>query len=229
VSPGLLSAAVGDQGSNEAPGRGAVGVAGRDGGGLLARLLHGLAAHTDLHHYTRVPAYWGVLPRLARAVDLRRGERLLDVGCGTGIGSRVGQGDSLGFDPDPGSVQLARRFYPRAGHRFVAMAAPDLGLRDAAFDKAMLINMVHHLDDATLDGLLGELRRVVRGRVCVLDIAPDISNPVERFFNAHDRGRHVRERAALRAALARRYQVAAEQVFHNAIHTTAQVLFTLAP
>jgi hypothetical protein len=89
--------------------------------------------------------------------------------------------------------------------------------------------MVHHLDETILDRLLAQLRGVVRKRVIVLDVAPDASNPVSRFFLGHDRGDHIRERAALRAVLERHFQVEREDIFHNLLRTIPQVLFTMKP
>jgi len=44
---------------------------------------------------------------------------------------------------------------------------------DRLFDKAVLINVVHHLDEDTLDRLFIDLRRVVRRGVVVLDADPE--------------------------------------------------------
>lgn len=195
--------------------------------GGLGRFLRGMAANAALFDVTRAIAYAGTYPRLAAALALRDGERLLDLGCGTGVAARLRRGSYVGVDPTWGGLTVAQRRVP--GGSFAAMSAGALGFRRDAFDKAVCVNVVHHLDAALLDAALLELRRVVRGRVVVLDVAPELANPLERFFIRHDRGEHVRSRDGLRALLARRYTIEREEVFHNTFRTVPQALFVLIP
>jgi len=196
---------------------------------FAGRILRALVENDTLFHVLRLPAYWGTLPHLVRAVDAGAGERLLDIGCGTGLGMSLTRGTYVGIDTELRYLRMARRRAPGPRCSFLWMSAVDLGFRDGVFDKAVLINMVHHLEEADVDRLLLQLSRVVRGRVVVLDAAPDIANRVGRFILAHDRGRYVRRLADLRALLARRYVIEREEVFYNATRTVRQVLFTLAP
>ena len=179
-------------------------------------------------HYARLPAYWGTMSRLAGALRLQPGERILDVGCGTGIGTALAREHYVGIDMDLPYLLFARRGMG-AGRAFAKMSATNLGFRAGCFDKAVLINVVHHVDDEGLDRCLLELTRVVRECVIVLDAAPDTANRVSRFFLAHDRGEYLRPRRDLRALLERRYRVEHEEVFHNTLRYVSQVLFTLAP
>ncbi|KAB2890358.1 MAG: methyltransferase domain-containing protein [Desulfobulbaceae bacterium] len=64
-----------------------------------------------------VPALFGQwAPVVADAAHIRPGQRVLDVGCGTGvlareIASRIGsEGRVVGIDPNPGMVAVARQF-----------------------------------------------------------------------------------------------------------------------
>lgn len=180
-------------------------------------------------HYARLPAYWGTMSRLAGALRVQPGERILDVGCGTGIGAALAREHYVGIDMDLPYLLFARRWVGTAGRAFAKMSATNLGFRASCFDKAVLINVVHHVDDDLLDRFLLELTRVVRESVIVLDAAPDTANRVSRFFLAHDRGEHLRPRRDLRALLERRYRVEHEEVFHNTLRSVSQVLFTLAP
>jgi hypothetical protein len=135
----------------------------------------------------------------------------------------------LGIDREWKGLRLAYRRRANAACTFAAMGANRLALRTGAFDKAVCIHMVHHLETGVLDAMLAELARVVRGTVVVVDAAPDIANAVERFLLRHDRGGFFRSRADLRQILERHYAVAREVVFHNAIHTAPMAMFTLAP
>lgn len=198
-------------------------------GQLAGRGLQRLAATSVVFHYTRMPVYWGTLPRVRRALDMRAHESLLDVGCGTGLGSALTRGMYVGVDPDRPALPLAKQLVRAQPHLIAAMSAVALGFREAVFDKAVCINVMHHLDDATVDQLLQQLRRVVRQRVVVLDPAPDVANRISRFFLSNDRGQYVRPRSALRPLLARHYEIVAEETFHNTLRIVSQVLFTLAP
>ena len=107
------------------------------------------------------------------------------------------------------------------------MSALQLAFPDRSFDKAMMLNLVHHLDETTLDRFLVELTRVVRKKVFVLDHAPDHDNAVSGWLLSLDRGAHIRRRGELRALLERHYEIEKEEAFFNLEHTVSCVLFTL--
>lgn len=77
-------------------------------------------------------------PRVANAAQLRPGDRVLDVACGTGIlartaAARVGPGGSVtGLDINPGMLAVAARQAP--GIRWQQGTADRLPFPDAAFD-----------------------------------------------------------------------------------------------
>lgn len=196
--------------------------------GLATRLVHAAARNTALFHYTRWLAYLGVAPRLAAALELADGERLLDVGCGTGFFSRLARGPYIGFDTALPSLRFGRAHAP-AGHAFAVMSATHLGLADGCVDRALIVNVAHHLTDEQCDALLRDLRRVVTRRVVLVDLDPDNGNPLEDWFMHRDRGAFLRSRAALRHLAARHWRVEDEAVFHNALHTQPQIMFRLAP
>ncbi len=180
-------------------------------------------------HYLRIPGYWGLLDRLAVELAPRPDERVLDVGCGTGLAARLAPGHYVGVDASLPYLRMTRRWARAATVSVAQTDGAVLPFRDGAFDKAIVVNVVHHLDDDAVDRLLAELRRTVRGDVVLADADPEKANPLEAFLLRHDRGDHIRPHATLRARLARRYRVASEQRFHNAIHTIPQVVFKLSP
>lgn len=197
--------------------------------GPITRLVHAAARNAALFHYTRSIAYLGITRRLAAALELAEGERLLDVGCGTGFFARLARGPYVGFDTTQASLAFGRRHYAPARHAFLAMSATHLGLADRSIDRAVIVNVAHHLTDDVLDGLLRDLRRVVTKRVLLVDLDPDSGNPLEDWFMHRDRGAFLRSRATLRALAARHWTIEAEALFHNTLHTQPQMLFRLAP
>jgi ubiquinone/menaquinone biosynthesis C-methylase UbiE len=100
---------------------------------------------------------------------LRDGHRVLDVGCGTGnllrsTGKRHPKAELFGLDPDPKALVRARRKARRAGVtvRLNRGFAQELPYPDGSFDRVFSSLMLHHLDSASKDELLAEVRRVLR-------------------------------------------------------------------
>jgi ubiquinone/menaquinone biosynthesis C-methylase UbiE len=130
------------------------------------------------------------LRRLVERAGLSTGQRVLDVGCGTGtlavlVKSLHPAVDVTGLDPDP----RARRKAMRAG----VEVRPDEGFADtlpyapASFDHVFSSFMLHHLPSAEKVAALREVRRVLRpgGTLELLDFggAPEPGA----------RGKHLRD------------------------------------
>ncbi len=110
-------------------------------------------------------------------MHLAPGERILEVGCGTGnltLAAAGIAGWAVGVDPAPKMIAVARAKPPPPGARaaFLVGAAESLPFADAAFDAAASSISMHHWID--LDAGLREVRRVLRpgGRAVLADVGP---------------------------------------------------------
>ncbi len=111
--------------------------------------------------------------RLLSALDLRDGQRVLDVGCGTGsFCALLEQHEGVevhGADIDPRVLERAQRKSQRS--RFAAAPAHALPFDDGSFDRVTSTLLLHHLTSTEKRAALLEWRRVLRpgGQMCVLD------------------------------------------------------------
>jgi SAM-dependent methyltransferase len=124
-------------------------------------------------------AYLGLL-------GVKAGERVLDVGCGSGvvtrdIARRVGPGGrAVGIDPSPQLLVVARELTQAAGLdgqvEFREGSALHLPFPDGAFDAAIAVTVLAHTPGG--EHAIAEMARVVRpgGRVGVFDLDTDMSS-----------------------------------------------------
>ena len=114
--------------------------------------------------------------------ELKPGESVLDVGCGTGAltlaaKARVGQtGKVYGIDAAPEMIERARRKAVEAGMDvdFQTAAVESLPFPDALLDVVLSSLMLHHLPGDLRRKALVEMCRVLRpgGRLMVVDFEP---------------------------------------------------------
>ena len=123
--------------------------------------------------------------RLAAVQDLvepKEGERVLDLGCTAGaiahFLSTFGC-DAVGVDAEPRAIERARSLFPEL--RFDVADVAELPYEDESFDKAVAADLVEHLDDATLDGMLSESRRVLRPGGTLSLYTPNPRHLIERL------------------------------------------------
>ena len=99
---------------------------------------------------------------------------VLDIGCGTGplLEQIVRQGSkAIGVDSSQGVLEAARQRVPQGA--FHLGSVTEVPLPDGSVDAATLIEVVEHLDDATLAAAIGEARRVLRPGGLLLITTPN--------------------------------------------------------
>jgi SAM-dependent methyltransferase len=192
-------------------------------------LALGTLFRAALFHYGRFLGNGNrTLHEVTAALDAKPDERVLDVGCGTGSFCLAAPGDYLGIDLDPDYIAFARWRWgtPRRRFETIELAALD---EPAGFDRAVLVNCLHHMSDAVADTVLAQLRRLVRRRLVVADANPEESNRFQALLLAFDRGNFIRPVAAQRALVERHFGVTAERRFANTPRTGLQVLLVCEP
>ena len=125
--------------------------------------------------------------------DLQPGQRILEIGCGTGnlalLVKRLHPDvEVVGLDPDPKALARARR---KADHAGLAVQldqgfSQELPYPDSCFDGAFSSFMFHHLDLDTKAATLRETRRVLkpRGSLHLLDFGGHSHGWLARLFHS---------------------------------------------
>jgi ubiquinone/menaquinone biosynthesis C-methylase UbiE len=113
-------------------------------------------------------------------LNLASGERVLDVGCGTGsltlgIARRLaGSGEVWGIDAAPRMIAIARRKAAAAALavQFAPGIAEELTFADARFDVVVNSMFTHHIDTDLKKCAFAEMFRVLRpgGRMVTADV-----------------------------------------------------------
>ncbi|MBW2699956.1 MAG: MMPL family transporter [Deltaproteobacteria bacterium] len=151
-----------------------------------------------------------MFPKLAEW--LSDGQRLLDIGCGLGVPATwlaLARRDLrvVGIEPVADRARVARRVLGERGQVHVA-AAPDLSAADGLFDRVMMLDMVHYLDETALaETLAGVVERLKpEGRMILRATLPEEGRFLERGIEAlrirlRGERHHWRSQETLLAAL----------------------------
>lgn len=147
--------------------------------------MHAPAAY-DAHEASR--AYGDeakTRERMLDAADVAPGERVLDVGCGTGTlaiaaARRVGErGTVVGVDASAEMIEFAgaKALRESASVTFVRAPAHALPLREATFDVVLCALALHHVAEPERTQAIAEMRRVLAptGRVLIVEFGSPMS------------------------------------------------------
>lgn len=115
-----------------------------------------------------------------QSAQLQPGEHVLDVGCGTGVLTRLAaelvgnEGEAIGIDPSAEMIQVAKCSATKAHSKayFQLGVVESLPFEDERFDSVLSSMMLHHLPPVLKVAGLEEIWRVLKpdGRLMVIDV-----------------------------------------------------------
>lgn len=158
--------------------------------------------------------------RLLKFLAINSGDRVLDIGCGTGDILRYlpADVDYHGFDLSEDYISAARIRFGAKGTFSVRAITPRAAEGLGQFDVVVAVGVLHHLSDVEADALFETANKVLRpkGRLVTCDGAfVPAQNPLARLLLRLDRGRYVRTPEQYLAIAQRHFPNTAARIVHN--------------
>lgn len=192
----------------------------------------------DVRQILSVPAVYTWFQRLVRGrcdqiyvtrhVRPRVGDRVLDIGCGTGdLLRHMPRVEYVGFDADQRVIDAAVKKYGDRG-RLLCKDLTQVQLdKKEPFDLVLATAVLHHLDDAQATQLLGLARRFLRseGRLVTLDgCFVQGQSFLSRWILSMDRGKHVRRKEEYVRLAGTVFEHVEATVYHDLLRIPSAIL-----
>jgi len=153
---------------------------------------------------------------IRNAVALQDGESVLDVGSGPGELSQLFSGNYSGVDYSENYVAYAKNKYP--GKMFFQGNVLDLSLPEKSYDVVLLASFIHHFSDEEVKKIIGNMQRVARKRIVLLEPCPWSGNPLAWFLLKMDRGVNVRSFERQKELVSASLQVQSTHMFQSGLY-----------
>jgi len=150
---------------------------------------------------------------IAAANDLRAVRRVLDVGCGPGINTRLfPHSDYVGVDWNPRYIEYARRRY---GRTFITADITRHDFGSDRFDFILVNSFLHHVDTENARAILGRLRQLLdpNGYIHSIEVVLPPYRSIPRLLARYDRGHFARPLDEWRSLFGEQLQEAKSQPF----------------
>lgn len=124
------------------------------------------------------------------AVSPKKGENIIDIGCGTCEFSELIDIDYTGIDMNESFLKKAKKRFPK--RNLIKMDAKKLNFKDNSFDKGLVMNFLHHFSDNESGIILNEAKRVVKGKIIIEDNIKPEKGFISKLLVKMDRGHYIR-------------------------------------
>ena len=145
----------------------------------------------DVVRWCVLGSYKPMFSNLTKFVDHKDDETVLEIGCGTGIFSKLFKKNYTGVDFFDEFIVKAKREFP--DKKFAVMDAMNMDFKDKSYDKVLLLNFLHHMDDDEFEKVMHECKRIATKGVFIMEPVPQKYNLVGRVLYSLDRGKHIRD------------------------------------
>jgi len=177
---------------------------------MLRRLADRAFEHPLVYRALQAPFHERKLAPFVRFLNRHQAMRILEGGCGPGTtAAHFRDHRYTGVDINPDYILDAQRRFPG---RFLVGDVTDPSVLPAEqFDCVLVNSLLHHLDDAAVDGLLGRLGRFLApgGSIHILEIVLPERWSLVRILALLDRGRYARPIAQWNAIFERAMHIEA--------------------
>ena len=175
---------------------------------MLTKLVHRLVALPGVYDAVQnlAGAQKSIRRMQAHFNDIGEGS-ILDVGAGTGnlAAAIPASAQYIWLDNDPLKLRGFQAKHPRG--LIILGDACRIPLRDKSVDVALCIAMAHHLTEAGVSALIGELARVCRNKLIFLDPVERKSSLVSRLLWRYDRGSYPRPIESLKQLIQKSFEI----------------------
>ncbi len=120
-------------------------------------------------------------------------DKILDIGSGTGEFSVFFKPENYtGIDIEPAYIDYAKKHYQGT---FLLGDAARLPFSNYCFDKAVILGVLHHLDDSLCYKIFTEMKRVLKPGASILvmeDTRSDGDSVITKILHSLDKGNQIR-------------------------------------
>lgn len=160
------------------------------------------------------------LTSLLTKTDVRKGDKTLDFGCGTGLFATTFRKHGLhysGYDIDKESITFAQNKYKDC---YFTTSKKEISEK-APFDLILANCCFHHIDDDLLTQELKYIKGSLKnnGIFIMIDILAEEndSSAIHRWFTSLEKGKHVRSENGYRSILEQTFEIIDESFIRQSL------------